>query len=544
MKNITMSRSARAGEQLLRTPPPLPDESLMGYILRLSELNYYDAPRWILDLAGLKMDSLRNGWRRLCDDHIDFTLFRQITKLSEEEVNEMKHKITRDLDYEDFDAQWDIPVSSLRFKQPMVCSNCLRENSYCRKFWDLPVVTVCPQHHSLLLDICPNCRERITWSRKGVSWCDCGYDWREVRSTELPPAQRRAIGILMHSCRVFENEQAAICASTAPFEQLGFGDLSRVMLCLARFVSVGETGMDPLMMENNLLHQALEQVVAILDDWPEEFHRLCIRHLDRYSGRDLALQLDRLADRPSLMFLRIATEEHRINAIRPSFSAYGLWASRRFIPVEEAGRRMGMSREWVNFFVSTGRLRSAASASNPQTTLIDVKSMENLFKERRRMITTRTAAAELGITSKELFDLIAYGHMKIAGEPQIDGCPETGLEAKALLEAKAVLDLYRRIERMSSPTLETALGLLLENGSSELMSFNDVREQLQEKNFNLGRWLRGVFDGELTPFKLHPMLEYSVGSIRLTQFAFRRDQIQQYFALDSMGQSPIPTKAE
>src|SRR5262245_1206695 len=155
MKHFTINRSARAGEQLLRTPPPLPDESLMGYILRLSELNYYEAPRWILDLAGLKIDSFWKGWRELCDDRVDFTLFQQITRLSEEEVNEMKHKITRDVD-EDCDAQWDIPVSSLRFNRPMVCSDCLREISYCRKFWDLPVVTVCPQHHSLLLDSCPN----------------------------------------------------------------------------------------------------------------------------------------------------------------------------------------------------------------------------------------------------------------------------------------------------------------------------------------------------------------------------------------------------
>jgi hypothetical protein len=169
----------------------------MGYILRLSELNYYEAPRWILDLAGLKIYSLRNGWRRLCDDRIDFTLFRQITKLSEEEVNNMKHKITGDVDYEDCDAKWDIPVSSLRFKRPMVCSDCLRENSYCRKFWDLPVVTVCPRHHSLLLDVCPNCRERITWNRKSVSRCHCGCDWRETRSTYFTKLWNKSSQFLM-----------------------------------------------------------------------------------------------------------------------------------------------------------------------------------------------------------------------------------------------------------------------------------------------------------------------------------------------------------
>src|SRR6266511_239085 len=99
MSNVTISRSARAGEQLLRTPPPLPDESLMGYILRLSELNYYEAPRRILDLAGLKISSLQNGWRTLCDDRIYFTLSRQSPPLGEEDVNSLPPKSTGHVAY-------------------------------------------------------------------------------------------------------------------------------------------------------------------------------------------------------------------------------------------------------------------------------------------------------------------------------------------------------------------------------------------------------------------------------------------------------------
>ena len=39
-------------QKLLRTPVPYADESLAGYILRMSEANYYQSPRWILQLAG------------------------------------------------------------------------------------------------------------------------------------------------------------------------------------------------------------------------------------------------------------------------------------------------------------------------------------------------------------------------------------------------------------------------------------------------------------------------------------------------------------
>jgi hypothetical protein len=428
MKNITMRSSARASEQLLRTPAPQPDESLMGYILRLSEVNCYEGPKWIFDLAGLKINRYWKGWRKLCDNGVDFTLFKQIARLSEEEVNEMKHEFISDSDYEQCHAQWHVPISSLRFDLPMICPDCLRENPYCRKFWDLRVVTVCPQHHSLLLDICPSCQKPIRWDRKSVSRCSCGCDWRETKSPQLPTAQRRAMRLLMRSCGVSENEQAARRSSATPFEQLGFGDLSRVLLCLVRLVSVGEPWMDPLRMENRLLHQALEQVVVILDDWPEKFHRICDQYPDRYRS-DLASYLDRLADRPSLMFLRIAMEEHCITeehwiVDRRSSSVYDLFPSRHFIPMEKVGERRGLSREWVDLLVSTSYLRSAASVSHPQTTLIDIKSIDNLSGARRRMISTEMAATDLGISIETL------------------------------------VNLYQSIEKISSPASETAMDLL------------------------------------------------------------------------------------
>jgi hypothetical protein len=203
-----------------------------------------------------------------------------------------------------------------------------------------------------------------------------------------------------------------------PFEQLSFGDLVRAMLCLARFVSIIEPWKDPSRTENYIFHQALEEVAAILDDWPDKFYSLCDRHLYNFSTSELTAHLGRLADRPSLMFLRIAMEEQWVKAVRRSFPSYDLSSSRRFIPIEEAGKRMGLSREWVNFHVSTGLLRSSAGVSDPQTTLIDAKSIDYFLRARIQPLTTRTTAAELGITAKELFNLIAYGHLKIAGGPQ------------------------------------------------------------------------------------------------------------------------------
>src|SRR5437764_1143327 len=40
-------------ERLVRTASPYRDESFAGYLTRLTDLNYYDSPSWILQLAKL-----------------------------------------------------------------------------------------------------------------------------------------------------------------------------------------------------------------------------------------------------------------------------------------------------------------------------------------------------------------------------------------------------------------------------------------------------------------------------------------------------------
>jgi hypothetical protein len=49
------SRPADAvlGLPLLVRSAPKPDESLMGYLVRLTEENHYDSPSWILRLANM-----------------------------------------------------------------------------------------------------------------------------------------------------------------------------------------------------------------------------------------------------------------------------------------------------------------------------------------------------------------------------------------------------------------------------------------------------------------------------------------------------------
>ena len=75
-----------------------------------------------------------------------------------------------------------LPTYNLYKQKSKVCPCCLAEKPYCRKIWNLIPLTVCPIHHCLLLDICPQCDRKIRWDRNSVNDCKyCQLDWRSIQ---------------------------------------------------------------------------------------------------------------------------------------------------------------------------------------------------------------------------------------------------------------------------------------------------------------------------------------------------------------------------
>jgi hypothetical protein len=179
---------------LLRTASPYKDESLAGYILRLTEKNYYESPRWIWQLAGLS--------QYICNPNRLFPPQDNLDRLSQ--ATGVKEDILWSMTFPPVNPQTGIlssPFSkvavfnqvTLRYmihtQTTKVCSQCLVESLYVRKLWDLSFVTACPVHRCLLIDQCVNCRKYLTWWRSKVAQCPCGFDWRELNVVPLPEAE-------------------------------------------------------------------------------------------------------------------------------------------------------------------------------------------------------------------------------------------------------------------------------------------------------------------------------------------------------------------
>jgi hypothetical protein len=486
--------------RLLRTPAPYSGESFLGYLLRLTEENSYDSLRWIPERAGLKVYPDQGRWADLWRPHPRLSLLREITGLSEAEMESLRERLA--------------PGCLVRWKAPKVCPSCLREKSWCRKAWDVLPFTACPLHRVTLIDSCPNCRRAISWARKSVSVCRCGYDWRRV----FPPvidgdgeltAARRMLSIW--------REKAA---GEFPLEEATGRPLTREVsvvypeaLCAladAWLLLRNEVRLQPTT-RNELCHRAVASVAFALDDWPESFFRFCdqfnaakLHYVRRlwfsYSGAELDETQGRL-------LVAAALEEYlegRHGGVGPDLKRL-LWA-------EDVGRRLGLNVSQVERLVEQGKLRSVASVREEGVTWIDSHSLRRLTREIGRMQPALEAAVDLGIGLGQLGDLARYGLLSPDSGPEIDGCDETKFSRKTLAD---FLDL---ISGLVTPPRD--------GGEYSVVPLGRVADHLGLHGLSFGRFMQAMVSG----FP-RPVIEREGLPGRLSRFWFRLDEINQY--LDS-----------
>lgn len=155
---------------------PFQDESLMGFVLRMSEVNHLNGIQWLRII--LKKDRIFHlsmeqvpiiSW--IFGTPIEQLRNTSITFISEAHIR-----------YWNFYSHFISKSYLIRHRTPQLCPKCIEENGFIKKIWDLSVVTCCPIHLVLLIEICEQCHKQITWNRPSVSHCSCGYDFRNSKT--------------------------------------------------------------------------------------------------------------------------------------------------------------------------------------------------------------------------------------------------------------------------------------------------------------------------------------------------------------------------
>jgi len=154
---------------LLFTCRPIIGESLVGFLLRLTEGNGLRNPNQILQHLNGRTSrppgvSDVGRLAELCNCHPD-----EVSQLFGFGVKTGAWGTMWRLNGEPITKPYFISSRSLAY-----CPLCLISEPYLRAEWELTLNTCCPMHNVSLLRNCHECGRALRWKRPGVSICTCG----------------------------------------------------------------------------------------------------------------------------------------------------------------------------------------------------------------------------------------------------------------------------------------------------------------------------------------------------------------------------------
>lgn len=160
-------------------PQPRDGESLAGYCWRIYAENCHDVPPEVrVALKAIKVDP-EVCHQRILGHLLGQQVFERL-RVREDALTERWHPQCKPGWFE-----WA--------QTPRLCPACISHYGYHALIWDLPLVTACAEHRSLLVESCHACGRTYTWQSLGPRWrCRCGA---KVTGAPIVNAPRWAISL-------------------------------------------------------------------------------------------------------------------------------------------------------------------------------------------------------------------------------------------------------------------------------------------------------------------------------------------------------------
>jgi hypothetical protein len=403
---------------LVRHPPPHPTESLMGYLLRLSEQNGYCTPWSLCVLAGMKQNEFRTS-------SLSFKKLAAISSRPHSELEILAFSAPPN------QPRWarllgnPVVPTDLDVTSPRLCPQCVAEKGFIEAHWHLRLMIACPIHLRLAAVTCPVCRRRLRWFRPGLLECECGGSL----SDELPPAVSQTEGSLLAAIRNRALGGISDSGNPArlPLNQLMTMNLRSILSMvrtLGRYrlmANATPSGSDQL--------QIAFAATEVLREWPANFIQL-LHDLGKafpanisggvgkqFEGIYRALFRNKAIDlREQTDFLKSAFLDFGINHWGRGFVDRKLMAlasgpeRRRFVTQSEFAARLGIQPRTVarllkSHEISADRVRCGSA----DRIIIDADHNLTHGTQPGKILRDRTAARRLGLPVPVLLRLRSTG---------------------------------------------------------------------------------------------------------------------------------------
>jgi hypothetical protein len=321
---------------LIRTPKPKAGESLLGYVLRLSETNGYDTPWHIWRAAGY-------GQGEMQTPGFDVTRLAAVTGQPPDQLAKHAYLATdaSGRRYYQINRQrigGGRASTFFRLRRPAICTACILECGYASVCWDARDYVACPDHKVLLLERCPACGHALSWFRPGLLTCRCGASFERV--TAKPAAEELVALMRVLRCKILGSQPAA-----SPHE--GFCGMPMEHLAPVSLAAIWRA-MDSvrrLNVDAPYAVSAAATAAEIFTHWPHGFHA----YLRRMGTQGIEAGAKHIG-------FRAQFEKLYISVLKPQTSLTGLAFMR------EAFVKFGL-REWGQATVDEKLLRGAQPKS-------------------------------------------------------------------------------------------------------------------------------------------------------------------------------------
>lgn len=492
---------------LLCRPRPYENEDLAGYILRLSQVNHYSSPQWIYNLAEIPQYAANGNF---CDRTTqDFSKLAKLLSIEESVLWKMafrEYKSDKVARVKFFGRS--LPTYNLSKLRAKVCPRCLAEKSYSRKIWNLIPLTVCPIHHCLLIDVCPQCDRPIRWDRNSVNECKyCELDWRDISSEVLELPKTIPSHLLFAACGLGELGEAElqIIGKCHPILNLELEHLISLFSFFAgQLIDVGDTtGKFIAVNRNNAeLHELLLSAWGYLKDFPDSFERFLDWYKDKSSHpeRDTGIARDfgnfyrrlyKNFPRHTFGFLHEAFENYLATKWDGGYLNSKLGriempddCDRKFLSGVETAKLLKMTEAWVLRSVECGTLKGRLRKMGKRTSvLVERDSAEAYLQNLKNAISPKEVATILGIGRKAVVNLIEYSCMPAFRGRTVDG------HQKWLIDRNAPVDLLNSIDVLLNQTSEI----------TDKCSFDLVIRRLSGSGCTIGSLVRAILNETIVP---------------------------------------------
>jgi len=245
---------------LVRHPAPYPTESLLGYVLRVSEGNGYSSPWSVYRLAGMKSHEMRASGVRL--DKLG-----RITNGPEEKLDAIAYSAPPG------QPRWSrmlghpVLPQDLDLAHPRFCPQCVREKGFLEAHWDLALMVACPVHRCLLVSYCLKCGRRLRWFRYGLLECECGGDLSECEPPSVSNAELSLLDMIRR--KALSSSKDATNPMGLPQDQLMAMGLRSMLLAIRTIAKhrILADGTGDWSKDNEIVSAA----ARVLVDWPANF---------------------------------------------------------------------------------------------------------------------------------------------------------------------------------------------------------------------------------------------------------------------------------